>query len=691
MELGIWGLIFAHPMRFFHPEVLWGMLSIAVPIIVHLFNFRKFRKVAFSNVAFLKEIRQETHKTRNLKHLLILLARILALTCLVFAFARPYFPSNEGETAGSSTVSVYLDNSRSMEARGSEGVLLELAKNRAITLAESFASTDRFQLLTSDFEGKHQRLVSREEFIQRVQEVQPSTSSRPLSEAARRQIDLISRNSNKARFVFQITDLQKSTSDPTAMPRDTSIKCAILPQAGEIISNIFIDSVWFETPIHTLSRTDELHVRLYNTGSEERKDVPIRWIVNDVARSVGTITIGANSSSETILSSSFTDAGEKICRIEIDDTGILTDDQYFFNYEVLKIIPVLEIRGKNCSSNAVSAVFGEDDYFSYSLMSENQIDYGRLDNFRLIILHQPQNLPNGIQGAISQFIENGGTVILIPSHETEISSLNQFMSTLLSGGVQPFSNTHNIVQYLNQDHPLVRDAFERSNERADLPEVEGYFPSIPGNNTQIIASLATGEAFIALTPFGRGNFYFIASPDDAEYSSFVRHALFPALMVRMAESSAPDYPLAYELKNGLNITFNNFRQGIDRITLRHSSNGAEFLPEIRKQGLDIQIGISSEMTIPGNYQVLSQDSILQHISLNPPTRESDNRIWPSEQFNSKLDSLGNDTWEILTGDTDAITRSLQSAQSSSSSMWYMLIIWALIFLATEVLLLKFWR
>jgi len=678
-------------MRFVHPEVLWGMFSIAVPIIVHLFNFRKFRKVAFSNVAFLKEIRQETHKTKNLKHLLILFARILALTCLVFAFSRPYFPAGAGEDTGNSTVSIYIDNSRSMEARGSEGIMLEIAKNRAITLAESFASTDRFQLLTSDFEGKHQRFISKEEFIQRVQEIQPGTSSRPLSEAARRQIELLSRSDTKSRFIFQLTDLQKTTADPAVMPRDSSIKCSILPQTGEVISNIYIDSVWFDTPVHTLNRPDELHVRLSNTGSEERNDIPLRWIVNNELKSVGTISIGANSSTETILSGSFTEAGEKICRIEIDDTGILTDDQYFFNYEVLAIIPVLEIRGKNCSSNAISAVFGEDDYFSYTLMGENQMDYARLDNFQIIILHQPQNLSNGTQIALSQFVENGGVIVLIPSPETEIEPLNQFMSTLHAGNVQPFTRTHNAVKYLNQDHPLVRDAFESTKERAELPEVEGFFPSIPGNNTQVIASLASGEPFVALSPFGKGNFYFIASPDNAEYSNFVRHALFPALMIRMAESSAPDYPLAYELKNGLNIIFHNFNRGIDRIILRHTSNAGEFLPEVRKQGLDLQVGISSEMNIPGNYQVISQDSILQHVSLNPPSKESDNRIWTSEQFDSQLDSLGNTTWEILTGETDALTKSLQSAQSNSSSMWYLLIVWSLIFLAAEVLLLKYWR
>ncbi|MFM7104235.1 MAG: BatA domain-containing protein, partial [Flavobacteriales bacterium] len=361
-------------MRFVHPEVLWGMLALSVPIIVHLFNFRKFRKVSFSNVAFLKEIRQETHKTRNLKHLLILLMRMLAITCLVFAFARPYFPGNDSGVAGISAVSIYIDNSRSMEARGSEGILLEMAKYRAITIAESFSNSDRFQLLTTDFEGKHQRLVSKDEFIQLVQEVVSGPSSQPLSEAAQRQLDLLLRSEPTNRFLFQLTDLQRATSNPSELPTENSIPCSIYPQSVEVISNIFIDSVWFESPVHTLSRPDELHVRLVNTGEDERKDVPIRWIVNEVPRSVGTITVPANSSAEIELSCSFTEAGNKVCTVELDDNGITSDDQYYFNYDVLDIIPVLEIRGSRCSSNSISAIFSEDDYFSFRTMNENQID-----------------------------------------------------------------------------------------------------------------------------------------------------------------------------------------------------------------------------------------------------------------------------------------------------------------------------
>ena len=678
-------------MRFVHPEVLWGMLALAVPIIVHLFNFRKFRKVAFSNVSLLKEIRQETHKTRNLKHLLILLSRMLALACLVFAFARPYFPGNDSGVAGISAISVYIDNSRSMEARGSEGVLLEMAKNRAITIAESFGNSDRFQLLTTDFEGKHQRLVSREEFIQMVQEVVPGPSSHPLSEAAQRQLDLLLRSETTNRFLFQLTDLQRTTCNPATLPIEHSIPCSIYPQTSEVISNIFIDSIWFDSPVHTLSRADQLHVRLVNTGEEDRKDVPVRWIVNETPRSVGTITVPANSFSEIMLSCSFTEAGTKQCRVELDDNGINSDDQYYFNYDVLEIVPVLEIRGSNCSSNSISAIFSEDDYFHFRSMNENQIDFATLRNFRFIVLHQPEKLTNGLQSSLHEFITNGGSVLLLPSPTADVATYNEFLSTMTAGMIQPFSESHNAIQNINLNHPLLKEAFEKSEDRSDLPELEGYYAYTPGQSTQSIALLVSGETCVGASPFGDGNFYFIATPDDSRYSNFQRHALFPALIIRMAESSAPYTPLSHELGNVIRIPLRNFSGDAKTIKLKNTLDGYEFMPEVTGTGLNALLSVGTEMTAPGNYQLLSGDSIQEVISLNRAHKESDNRLWNIADFKAQLDSAGNNTWQMMEGSSEAMVTSLQSIRSDSTSMWYLLIIWSLIFLAAEVLLLKFWR
>ena len=87
-------------MHFLYPAFLFALLSLAIPVIIHLFNFRKYQKVYFSNVQFLKEVQEQQSYRRNLKERLILACRLLALTFLVLAFAKPYFPGNNAVNTG---------------------------------------------------------------------------------------------------------------------------------------------------------------------------------------------------------------------------------------------------------------------------------------------------------------------------------------------------------------------------------------------------------------------------------------------------------------------------------------------------------------------------------------------------------------------------------------------------------------
>ena len=82
-------------MRYQNPQLLYALFAIAIPILIHFLNLRKHKKIYFSSVRFLKEIKENKNKRSKLKNLLLLLSRVLAITFLVLAFAKPYIPVNE--------------------------------------------------------------------------------------------------------------------------------------------------------------------------------------------------------------------------------------------------------------------------------------------------------------------------------------------------------------------------------------------------------------------------------------------------------------------------------------------------------------------------------------------------------------------------------------------------------------------
>ena len=66
-------------MQLLYPAFLLALAALAIPIIIHLFHFRRFKKVYFTNVRFLKEVKEETSNRSRLRNLLVLLMRLLAL------------------------------------------------------------------------------------------------------------------------------------------------------------------------------------------------------------------------------------------------------------------------------------------------------------------------------------------------------------------------------------------------------------------------------------------------------------------------------------------------------------------------------------------------------------------------------------------------------------------------------------
>ena len=102
-------------MQFKNPELLYALFLLLIPILVHLFQLRRFQKEAFTNVEFLKNVVLQTRKSSELKKLLTLITRMLLLAAIVIAFAQPYFSKKADINVAAETV-IYLDNSFSMEA-----------------------------------------------------------------------------------------------------------------------------------------------------------------------------------------------------------------------------------------------------------------------------------------------------------------------------------------------------------------------------------------------------------------------------------------------------------------------------------------------------------------------------------------------------------------------------------------------
>src|SRR5690606_30921891 len=198
-------------MKFYYPELLFGLFLIAIPVIIHLFNFRKFNKVYFSNTRLLKEIKIQTSSRQKIKERLILLMRILTVAFLVFAFAKPYIPNKEDQNLhGDNIISIYIDNSYSMDAVGENGSLLDEAKKKAVEIIQAFGLNDKFHLVSNELSGTQSKLLNREEFIALLDSVQINAKPNNFYDIIHAQQRFLADYTDAAKYAFIISDFQKS-------------------------------------------------------------------------------------------------------------------------------------------------------------------------------------------------------------------------------------------------------------------------------------------------------------------------------------------------------------------------------------------------------------------------------------------------------------------------------------------------
>src|SRR5574343_613731 len=133
-------------MQFKHPEILYFLLLLIVPILVHLFQLRRFKKQEFTNVKLLKELEIQTRKSSTIKKWLLLATRLLLLAALIIAFAQPFFKSKEANKQNNELI-VVLDNSFSMQAQGNKG---ELLKRAIQEILENTPENQQLSVITND-------------------------------------------------------------------------------------------------------------------------------------------------------------------------------------------------------------------------------------------------------------------------------------------------------------------------------------------------------------------------------------------------------------------------------------------------------------------------------------------------------------------------------------------------------------
>ncbi len=681
-------------MNFVNPLFLFGLSAIAVPIVIHLFNFRRFKKVYFTNVRFIEELQQQTQKQSKLKHLIILTLRILAIICLVLAFAQPYIPLTDSKInlEAKCAVSVFVDNSFSMEARSSRGMLLEEAKNRALEIASAYKPSDVFQLLTNDFEGRHQRFVSRDEFVDLVNEVKISPASKKITEIQIRQDDLLKNSGSANHMAYLVSDFQLSMANVPELKQDSGVTRFLIPLSANQVNNLYIDSCWFESPVTQLNQQCKLFARVKNASNTDFEKIPVKLMINGTQRAVTSFDCKGEASVEISLSYTNSSTGIQFGSLEITDYPITYDDIFYFSYRVLDKLPIISIN-EQAENIYLNALFGKDSSFNYSNSNIKGLDYAALASHNLIILNGVNSVSSGLTQELKKFLDNGGSIIIYPPEKMDVMMYSGFLANLGSVTFGALDTVSTRVSGLDPTQEIYKGVFEKIPENIDLPIVNDHYSLLLSSKSGVetLLKLENADPYLTLQHLGNGKLYMFTTPLNSSYTNFGKHALFVPTLYQIALLSQFQEKLYYTISSDEPIIYKDAQiKGEDVLKITRKQGGVEFIPEIRPVNGQVNIFVHDQVKESGNYSLLNEKEEVMGLGFNYNRQESALNFRKSGELLEDIKKSGLKNYFILDTKEKPLSMAI-TAFSKGVRYWKLFIILALLFVAAEVALLRFWN
>ena len=640
-------------MQFKHPEILYFLFLLIIPILVHLFQLRRFKKEYFTNVRFLKELSIQTRKSSKIKKWLLLATRLLLLACLIFAFAQPFFKSKDSKNS-SNEMYIILDNSYSMQAKGQKG---ELLKRAVQELLENTPENQQFSLITNSENYWNTDIKSIQKELQNIKySATPFVLDNLMAK-------IKARKSAFNKDVVIITDaIGLQTKQLKSIDKEFNTYF-IIPKA-EQKSNIAIDSVYIN---QTMENFYEISVKLSAYG-DDFKNIPIALYNKNklIAKTIVNFETKEKSINFTIPKEDFHGY------VSIQDKGLEYDNTFYFSISKPEKTNVYSI-GESAKSGFLSRIYTSDE-FNYAHFELATLDYNQLEKQDAIVLNELKEIPQALQTTLKSFVQKGGSLIVIPAPESAVVNLNSFIANFGSMQFSPIENSDKKVTKINFSHPLFSTVFEKKIDNFQYPNCKSSF-TIKSSYAPVL-SYEDQNPFLVAIQNPISSVYVFAAPINKVNSNFQNSPLIVPTFYNMAQNSQ---------KTGVNAMIIGENKpflvdgllGKDEI-LNIKNENEKFIPIQQILNSKVKMTFYDYPREAGNFGVFNQDKLIKNISFNYNRTES-NLAQTNENIVSDYKVVDN---------IETLFNTLQTDRTDNQ-IWKLFVILTLLFLVTELLIQKF--
>ncbi|WP_430966352.1 BatA domain-containing protein [Spongiimicrobium sp. 2-473A-2-J] len=638
-------------MQFKYPELLWALFLLLIPIIIHLFQLRRFKKTPFTNVQLLYRVVSESRRSNSLKKWLLLCTRLLLLSALVIGFAQPFFAGKSALTARETVI--YLDDSFSMQAKTENATLLSTAVQ---DLIKTLPKERTFSLFTNE---KVFKKVTVKDIQNELLTLSHTSKQLKLGEIGLKASTLFTDSQHTIKDLILISDFQQWMA---TNPSDTidGLRPRLVQLVPERLENIAIDTAFIS------SRSPEnIELRAVLSSSTETENIPVSLFNDDKLIAKTAAAFGPNKKAEV----SFSLAANEVIngKIEVSDVGLAYDNQLFFNINRKERIKILAV--SDTESDYLARIFTKDE-FQYAAFSPRSLNYSMLEAQNLIVLNELKAIPNALQTVLISLADRGKSIVFIPAVEGDMASYNQLLANFHNTTLtQAVSATRNITD-IAFSHPLYQNVFEKRVTNFQYPKVSEYFrlrsraPKALSFEDKDAFLVGTDGVYIFTAPISKENSNFKNSPliVPTFYNIGLNSLRLPQLYNIIGKRVSIDIPVALSKDN----------------ILRVAQPGYQFIPLQRSFGDKVSLTFDESPALDGIYGIMEGETTLKSVSFNYPRDES-------ALVYLNMDNFGAETKHRSTTD---LLETMEKA-TKVTELWKWFVILALLFILTEILIQKY--
>jgi hypothetical protein len=639
-------------MQFKHPELLYALFLLVIPILIHLFQLRRFQKVQFTNVKFLKSIKLQTRKSSQLKKWLTLLSRLLLLTSVIIAFAQPFIPNTEDFNEAQETV-IYLDNSFSMQSKGTNGTLL----NEAIQdIIKTLPEDESFSLFTNDYTFKNTTVKAiKNDLIQ----LSHSPAQLNYEAAYLKGMQMFSKNKAATKNLVLVSDFQQKT-DLLNFEADSTVQLRLVQPKSNLAANISIDSMYVS---NTAAETLDINVLISNQ-SQPIDNVSISLFNDNALIAKSAISIDDNQETTFTIPRNSSFNGKLV----VDDASLQYDNILYFNINSKPKIKVLAING-NANDSFLKRIYSDDE-FDFKSFKLEALNFNLIPNQNLIVLNELDVISDALKSALVAFKSDGGSVLIIPSDEIILDTYNQLFKKLNTAFYSVENNKNKRITNINYDHPLLSNAFYSKVTNFQYPKVEMSYRF--SSNSNSVLNFEDGSAFLV----GNANIFVFSSALNKDNSNFKNSQLIVPVLYNLGLQSLKLSKLYYTVGKQNSIAVNTSLGQDDILTI--ASKETSVIPLQKTFSKSVVIETDDFPNVAGIFNVKNKAITLQNLSFNYNRNESKLSYYDLNQFeNARTDTSLSATINTIKSNTNV------------NALWKWFVIFALVFLTIEMLLLKY--